>query len=162
MGSGIFYPIPGSVRGNIVVEAMFHEYYALLPTPLQLVVDGKIRELRSGGAHAVVADRALRRAGGGEYGDVIHLTIGFHPTAAFAGASFVEDIRSVGVNAVGLGLPWWEPGGGENHPDAVMTDQSVWIEGTQIVKSGRLVHPDSLVRKYLELETASHDLVPRE
>jgi hypothetical protein len=88
-----------------------------------------------------VAERALRRAGGGDFGRVIHFTVGFHPAARFAGASFIEDIRSPGANAIGLGVPWWEPGGGENHPDAVMTAQSIWVDGAQVVRDGTVVHP---------------------
>lgn len=138
MGSGIFYPVPDTVRGEIRVEATFHEFYGMLPQPMCLVVDGKIREIRDGGAHTPVMDRALRRAGGGDYGRVIHFTCGFHPAAQFTGASFIEDIRAMGANAIGLGVPWWEPGGGENHPDAVLSQQSLWIDGQQLVRDGML------------------------
>jgi len=155
MGSAIFYPVPETVRGEIVLEAMFHEFYTILPEPIRLTVDDKIRELRGGGAHRIVADRALRRAAGGDYGRIIHLTIGFHPAAQFVGASFVEDIRSVGANAIGLGLPWWEPGGGENHPDAVVTAQSVWIGGRQIVRDGLPVYPGDLQDKLQQLVAAA-------
>jgi len=141
MGSAIFYPEPDSVKGELFVDAMFHEFYSLLPKPMHLVVDGQIRALYDGGGQSVVAERALRRASGGDFGRIIHFTIGFHPAARFTGASFIEDIRSQGANAVGFGVPWWEPGGGENHPDAVMTAQSVWVGGVQIVRDGSIVHP---------------------
>jgi hypothetical protein len=59
----------------------------------------------------------------------------------------------VGANAIGLGLPQWAPGGGENHPDCVMKSQSMWIGGTQIVADGVIVGPP-------ELRSASVDLVP--
>ena len=62
--------------------------------------------------------------------------------ARFHGGSFIESIRAPGNNAVGLGIPWWEPGGGENHPDAVVTMQSMWIGGEQIVRDGVLVPPE--------------------
>lgn len=141
MGSGIFYPVPESVRGTIAIDAIFHEYYKVLPAPMLLVVDGNIRELRNAGADRAVTERALRRAGGGSFGRVIHLTYGFHPSAQFTGRSFIEDIRSTGSNAVGLGVPWWEPGGGENHPDAVMSSQSIWVDGELIVENGALTGP---------------------
>src|SRR6185295_9815709 len=89
-------------------------------------------------------ERALRRAGGGEYGYVIHFTHGLHPRARFTGRCFVEDMRVPGSNAVGLGLPWWQPGGGENHPDAVLSMQSVWIADRQVVADGALVAPAAL------------------
>lgn len=140
-GSAIFYPELDSVRGVIALEAIFHEFYTPLQTPLMLEIDGKIRSLKGAVSDTRVADRSLRRAGGGEYGHVIHLTVGLHPCARTTGHSFIEDIRTVGTNAIGLGLPWWVPGGGENHPDGVVNNQSLWIDGVQVVDQGRLVHP---------------------
>jgi hypothetical protein len=94
-----------------------------------------------------MAERSLRRAGGGDFGHVIHFTVGFHPAARFSGTSFIEDIRSPGANAVGLGVPWWEPGGGENHPDAIMTTQSLWVRGQQIIRDGMVIAPSGLADK---------------
>lgn len=155
MGSAVFYPVPETVRGEILIETMFHEYYTPLLDSIRLTVDGAIRTLRGGGAHRLLADRALRRAGGGDYGRIIHLSIGFHPAAQFAGRSFIEDIRAVGANAIGLGTPWWEPGGGENHPDGVVTDQSVWIDGRQIVRDGVLVHPTDVRKRFEDVSAAA-------
>ena len=137
--------MPGSVRGMLALDAIFHEYYALLPTPIRLAVDGDIREVRHVGDHAVMTERALRRAAKGCYGSVIHLTCGFHPAARFSGRSFIEDIRSAGSNAIGLGVPWWEPGGGENHPDGVVVRQCLWIDGEEIIREGRIVGPRELL-----------------
>lgn len=145
MGSCIFYPETESVRGTIALDAIFHEHYALTPEPIVLEVDGEIRAVRHARDHAAVTERALRRAAGnGGYGRVIHLTCGFHPAARFCGHSFVEDIRSTGANAIGLGIPWWEPGGGENHPDGVVASQSMWIENEQVVRDGRVIAPSAL------------------
>jgi 2,5-dihydroxypyridine 5,6-dioxygenase len=134
-GSAIFYPELESVQGRIVMEAVFHEYYSVPREPLVIEVDGKVRSV-SGDGDAIVMDRALRRAGGGEYGNVIHLTVGLNAAARMTGRSFIEDIRSVGCNAIGLGLPWWLPGGGENHPDGVVRQQSLWIEDELIIDKG--------------------------
>ena len=49
-----------------------------------------------------------------------------------------------GYNAIGLGLPFWVPGGGENHPDCVISMQSLWIEGRQILSDGVIVAPTHL------------------
>jgi 2,5-dihydroxypyridine 5,6-dioxygenase len=43
------------------------------------------------------------------------------------------------------------PGGGENHPDGVVTMQSMWIDGTPIVKDGALALPE-LARLEAQLE----------
>jgi hypothetical protein len=144
MGAGIYFPEPDSVQGDIFLDSIFHEYYVTPAKPIHLVVDGRIREIRHDGGQKVLTDRALRRAGGGDYGRVIHLTYGFHPSARYSGESFIEDIRSVGSNAVGLGTPWWEPGGGENHPDGVIATQSLWVDGEQIVDDGVIVGPSDL------------------
>ena len=108
-----------------------------LAEPAALVIDGRIREVTGGGADRAVLQRALRRAAGGEYGHVIHFTHGIHPAARMTGESFIEDMRAVGNNAVGLGIPFWLPGGGENHPDAILTEQSIWIDGRKIVERRR-------------------------
>jgi leucyl aminopeptidase (aminopeptidase T) len=141
-GSAIFYPELESVKGTIVLESIFHEYYTALREPLVMEVEGTVRSV-AGGSEAVVLDRSLRRAGGGKYGHVIHLTVGLNPGARMTGKSFVEDIRTVGCNAIGLGLPWWLPGGGENHPDGVVRRQSLWIGGELLVENGLPVagHP---------------------
>jgi 2,5-dihydroxypyridine 5,6-dioxygenase len=43
-----------------------------------------------------------------------------------------------------MGLPWWEPGGGENHPDGIVFDQSLWIDGELISERGRFSGPPHL------------------
>lgn len=144
MGSCIFYPEPETVRGVIALDAIFHEYYTLLPAPIRLHVEGDIRAIEHVRDHEIPTERALRRAAGGDYGRVIHLTCGFHPAARFCGRSFIEDIRAIGANAIGLGVPWWEPGGGENHPDGVVARQNLWIDGEQIVREGLIVGPADL------------------
>ena len=151
-GMVTIFPEPESVRGAIGVDAAFHEYYTAFAEPMTLGVDGKIHDISGGGSEREVMDRALRRAGGGDYGHVIHFTCGIHPAARFTGASFVEDARARGNDAVGLGIPFWQPGGGENHPDAVIKRQSIWIDGEQVVKDGAIVGPPDLAERAAQLE----------
>lgn len=140
-GAATLTPEIESVTGRLVLETVFHEFYTPLETPITLEVDGRIRSVAGGGAERATLERALMRAGGGQYGYIIHFTHGLHPSARFTGKCFVEDMRVVGSNAVGMGLPWWQPGGGENHPDAVLSMQSVWIDGQLVVADGMLVAP---------------------
>jgi hypothetical protein len=156
-GSSLLYPDPETVRGVIVVEAAFHEFYTHLPAPMRIEVDGKIRGVAASGTDRAVMERALKRAGKGDFGYVIHFTHGFHPAARFAGTSFIEDIRVAGNNAIGLGLPWWIPGGGENHPDAVVTRHSIWIDDELVVDDGRIVAPAHVAAAAREL----HACYPR-
>lgn len=152
-GSGVIYPETKSVRGTVVIDAAFHEYFALFNSQIRLEVDGQIRSISGGGGDLKVMDRALKRAGGGKYGSIIHFTHGFHPAARFHRGSFMESIRATGNNAIGFGIPWWEPGGGENHPDGVTTMQSMWIDNEQIVRDGAFV-PAELALLEAELSSA--------
>jgi 2,5-dihydroxypyridine 5,6-dioxygenase len=145
-GSCTMFPNPDSVRGVLNVVASFHEHYARFSEPAQLVIDGRIREVSGGGAARSAFQRALRRAAGRDYGHVIHFTNGIHPAARVTGESFIEDMRATGNNAVGLGTPFWLPGGGENHPDAILSQQSLWIDGRQVVQDGIIVDPPPLAR----------------
>jgi leucyl aminopeptidase (aminopeptidase T) len=151
-GSAVIYPEPQSVRGTLVVDAAFHEWHGILKSPIHITVDGRITELNGGDTDRAVMDRALRRASRGDYGSLIHFSHGFHPAARFTGRSFIEDIRVRGNNAIGLGIPWWEEGGGENHPDAVVTMQSMWIDGQQVVGDGAIVGPPELARLERQLD----------
>lgn len=153
-GTVLFVPELDSVKGRIVVETVFHEYYTPLREPMAFEVDGKIKSVSGGNTEQRVMDRALRRAGNGEYGHIVHFTAGYHPAARFTGQSFIEDQRVIGANAVGLGLPQWLPGGGENHPDCVMTGQSVWIGNDLIVDDGVFRGPPALVTAAQELQIA--------
>lgn len=135
-GSAVMYPELESVRGKIVIVAAMHDWYGKLNQSLTLEVDGQIKRILEEGPEAMVLDRALRRAGGGNYGHVIHFSYGFHPAARWRGDCFVEDIRTVGANAIGFGKPWWVEGGGENHPDGVLLRQNLWIDGRSIIREG--------------------------
>ncbi|KVE85510.1 hypothetical protein WI99_16705 [Burkholderia cepacia] len=151
MGSAVILPVPESVKGRIVVDAVFHEWYTPLRERLTIDVDGPISRLAGGGADHDVFDRALRRAGKGEWGSVIHFSHGFHPGARFTTRSFNEDIRVRGNDAVGFGTPWWEDGGGENHPDAVCVQHTFAIDGNEVVRDGRIVWPPELARAEAKL-----------
>ena len=150
-GTIVMLPEMESVRGTVVTGNMFHEYYTELAEPMTLKIDGRVQEVLGGGPENKVMQRALRRAGNGDFGYVVHFTCGFHPAARYTGKCFIEDQRVVGYNAIGLGLPFWVPGGGENHPDCVISMQSLWIDGRQILRDGVIVAPDNLVAMAAEL-----------
>lgn len=149
------YLVPGScsiapdidtVQGEIAVTSGFHEFYEEFRSPVRLRVNGRIVSVEGGGASLPPLRRAMLRAGGGSaYGSIIHFTHGMHPAARATGRSFIEDSRAVGSNAVGLGIPWWQPGGGENHPDVLMREHSVWVDGSPVIADGVIVGPPALV-----------------
>ena len=152
-GSAAFFPELESVKGQAVITSAFHEYYAPFITPLTITVDGQVREVSGGGNLRGAMDRSLKRAGGGEYGYVIHLTHGFHP-AVRSGLGLMEDIRTPGNDAIGLGRPWWEPGGGETHPDGIANMQSIWLDGDLVVEDGQFVNPPELAKLGADLQSA--------
>ena len=151
-GTVMVIPELETVKGTIVCESTFHEYYTKLDIPYRFTVDGKIKEVTGGGTELAAIKRSLKRAGNGEFGNIVHFTCGYHPAARMTGNSFIEDQRVLGCNAVGLGLPQWVEGGGENHPDCVMSEQSFWIDGEQIIDSGSIVGPADLADAASELE----------
>ena len=143
-GTVMVIPELETVKGTVITESTFHEYYTALEEPYRFEIDGKIQSVTGGGTELRAIRRSLKRAGNGEYGNIVHFTCGYHPAARFTGKSFIEDQRVIGCNAVGLGLPQWVEGGGENHPDCVMRDQSFWIDDTQIIDAGNIVSPPDL------------------
>ena len=139
--SALMFPEPESVYGEVVLETIFHEYYTRLQDLVTIHLEGGIKKVTGGGSERQALDRALLRACSGGFGSIIHFTYAYNPAVPFAAEVFLEDARALGNNAVGLGLPWWRPGGGENHPDGIMSMQSIWIDGVQVVKDGLLVGP---------------------
>ena len=131
-GTQSFYPVMDTVKGRIVIQALFDEYHRALREPITIEVDGKIKGFTGGGTEDRPSlARALRR---------------FHPGTMLTQRQFIEDIRLPGSNAIGMGLPWWEPGGGENHPDGIVFDQSLWVGDVQLVKDGDFVGPGRLAK----------------
>ena len=108
------YPEIESVKGIIVTAVGFHEHFIPFESPVRLDVEGKIRQVSGAGIERLTLDRALKRAGGGEYGHVIHFTYGMHPCARRTGLSFIEEIRVIGNNAVGTGRRRESP---RHHPE---------------------------------------------
>ncbi|HLW23205.1 MAG TPA: hypothetical protein VKT22_02455 [Steroidobacteraceae bacterium] len=152
-GAQSLYPVLSSVTGRIVLHALFDEHYRPLRRPITLAVDGRLEGFEGAAAEdRPCLERALRRAGGGEGVRLIHFTLAFHPGARNTGRHFIEDIRSLGTNAIGMGLPWWEQGGGENHPDGIVFDQSLWLDGEPVLEAGRIVGPPGLVPLIERLE----------
>lgn len=146
-GTQSLYPVPGTVEGRIVIQALFDEEYRRLRVPIAIDArGGSITGLEGGGADDRASfERALARAaGGGEFGGFVHFTFGFHPAARLTGDNFIEDIRLPGSNAIGMGLPWWTKGGGENHPDGIVLDQTLRIGDEVVAEGGRFRGPARL------------------
>lgn len=152
-GAQSLYPTKDSVRGRIIIQALFDEKYRRLRKPITIHADGVITDILGAAPedHASF-ERALKRANGqSALGTFVHFTYGFHPAARYSGEQFIEDIRLPGTNAIGMGLPWWEAGGGENHPDGVVLDQSLWIGDVQVLDQGHFTGPEILRNLHAKL-----------
>lgn len=149
-GAQSLYPVKNSVRGRIVIQGLFDEHYRTLRKPITITAEGTITGFTGAGVEDRQSfERALHRASGKDgLGTFVHFTYGFHPAARLTGDQFIEDIRLPGSNAIGMGLPWWELGGGENHPDGLVLDQSLWIGDLPVVEQGRFVGPSELRTLY--------------
>jgi leucyl aminopeptidase (aminopeptidase T) len=152
-GAQSLYPVKDSVHGRIVIQGLFDEHYRRLRKPITIHAAGRITGIEGAAPEDSASfERALRRASGeGTLGTFIHFTYGFHPAARLTGEQFIEDIRVPGTNAIGMGLPWWEPGGGENHPDGLVLDQSLWIDDLPLVDRGSFVGPEPLRKLHAAL-----------
>lgn len=151
-GCVMVMPDEDTVEGRVVFDAVFHEYYTALPNKITVEVEGRVRKVSGGLAESDVLERALLRATGGiDLGRFIHFTCGFHPAARFTGESFIEDQRLSGYSACGMGQPFWDEAGGENHPDAITCRTSHWIDDELIVDRGAFVGTDELGRLAREL-----------
>ncbi len=152
-GSAIFYPKLDSVEGIIILDAVFDEFYSHVSEKITIHIEqGKVRSSYSASSHRDLSiKRSLRRASADGMGNVIHLTVGLNPGAQLTGETFIEDIRTLGANAIGLGTPWWLPGGGENHPDGVVLNQNLFVDGVQIVESGRVMESCPFYDAYAEI-----------
>ncbi len=151
-GTVVFLPEIETVKGQFVTNVLLHEYYTTNCEPMTLILDGDVKEVIGGGPENKVLMRALQRAGKNNLGHVVHFTCGFHPTARYTGQCFIEDQRVVGYNAIGLGVPFWEPGGGENHPDTVIDMQSLWIDGEHILDEGTFVGNATMLKTFEKLQ----------
>jgi 2,5-dihydroxypyridine 5,6-dioxygenase len=156
-GAIVILPDIETVKGVVKLESIFNDdIYIQHSEPLSVELDGKVQKISGGGSEHDVWETALKKAGGGkDYGYIIHFTCGIHPAAKFTGTCFIEDQRVIGNNAVGLGLPFWIPGGGETHPDSHLTRQSIWVDGKQVVKDGAIIGPPPLTKAARKLEAAA-------
>ena len=151
-GTVVIIPELESVKGNVVSQVGFHEYYGEFSEPITFQIQGKVRDVIGGGPENKVMRRSLERAGNGDFGYVVHFSCGIHPAARYTGECFIEDQRVMGYDAVGLGLPPWVEGGGENHPDVIISMQSIEIDGKPVVKDGVIVGPARLVELSRKLQ----------
>src|SRR5690606_16301925 len=62
-GTQSFYPVADSVRGRVVLQALFDEDHRILRRPITILVEDRIRAIEGGAAEdRPRLERALRRA----------------------------------------------------------------------------------------------------
>ena len=151
-GTVMMLPEMESVRGSVVTRNMFHEYYTELAEPMTLEIDGQVKDVLGGGPDNKVMRRALARAGNGSSATSSTSPAAFIRRRAIRASASSRTSAWPATTPLGSGCRSGS-GGGENHPDCVISMQSMWIEGEQILRDGVIVAPAHLV-------TMAEDLRP--
>ena len=138
-----------SINGTIVFDGTITPPFGKVPeSPVTLIVEkGKIVRLEGGSAAkeyekwlASFEDEGMFR--------MAHIAYGFNPGATLSG-NICEDERVWGCTEWGIGYvsPLEAPPDGQNaksHTDGICLNSSVWIDGRQIMKEGKICDPELL------------------
>ncbi len=140
-------PQEESINGTIVIDGAFGPPKVTIPkTPISLTVKrGSITEI-NGQTEAQTLKNLLSSWKNENVYKVAHYTYGLNPgVLEYTGTSMLVDERLFGGHTFGFGYQGDIIGGkgvkAPSHFDAVCTYPNVWLDGTQIEKDGRWVHP---------------------
>ena len=139
-------PVFRSISGSVVFDGSVVPPVGLVKTPIRLhVEEGKIEKIE-GGKEAVEFEAWLKGFDDPHMLQMAHVCYGVNPGARLAG-NIVEDERVWGATEWGIGyvgpmLTGGEPIPAASHTDGICLNTSVWLDGEQIWKDGKSVHPD--------------------
>ena len=128
-GTVMVIPELDTVKGTVVCESTFHEYYTTLEEPYRFEVDGEIQSVTGGGTELAAIDRSLKRAGNGNYGNIVHFHLRLSPGGPVLRANPSSRISGwVGCNAGGARPPtmdrrWWRKPSRLRDARAVLLDR---------------------------------------
>ena len=141
-------PVEESIEGEIVFDGSFHGGgsmdLGILRSPIKFVVEkGKIVDI-VGREEARQVKEWLAELGDERMYRLVHTCYGFNPGAKLTGKC-TEDERIWGCTQWGFGYQAgvFEGALGDavTHGDGVCLNSSVWLDGTQILDEGKVVHP---------------------
>ena len=144
-------PIFETINGVIVFDGSVYPPIGLLQTPIKLHVEkGKIVKIE-GGKDAQQLETWLNKFNDENMFLMAHISYSFNPGAKLTG-DIVEDERVWGSTEWGIGnigprLVPDIPGGvpAPSHTDGICLNSSVWLDGRQIMDTGKVIYPESLV-----------------
>jgi len=133
-----------TINGTIVFDGAIDPPLRMLREPVVLHIQrGRVIDIE-GGAEAVEFKRWLENLNDPNMFRLAHICYGFNPGAKLTG-NIVEDERIWGCTEWGLGYQSKEdapPDGimAVSHTDGICLNSSVWLDGTQLLDNGNVVH----------------------
>lgn len=134
----------GTVNGTIVFDgSVTPPFGRIVSEPIRLTVKNSKIEKIEGGSDATVFEKWLKSFNDEGMLKMAHMAYGFNPGAQLTG-NVVEDERIWGCTEWGIGFVSAEeaPPKGQNaisHSDGICLNTSVWLDGKQILKDGKIV-----------------------
>jgi leucyl aminopeptidase (aminopeptidase T) len=143
-------PVEETIEGTIVVDGEIWPpgEIGILDEPVELVIEqGSIKQVK-GKARAETYQRWLAGFGDPNLYRMAHYAYGFNPGVSKLTGRIVEDERVFGSITFGFGSLATRKAA--SHTDCVVMRPTILIDGVEIERAGKYVHPD-LVRLCREL-----------
>ena len=134
----------GTVNGTIVFDgSVTPPFGRIVSEPIRLTVKNSKIEKIEGGSDAAVFEKCLKSFNDEGMLKMAHMAYVFNPGAQLTG-NVVEDERIWGCTEWGIGFVSAEeaPPKGQNaisHSDGICLNTSIWLDGKQILKDGKIV-----------------------
>ena len=133
----------GTVNGTIVFGSVTPPFGRIVSEPIRQTVKNSKIEKIEGGSDAAVFEKWLKSFNDEGMLKMAHMAYGFNPGAQLTG-NVVEDERIWGCTEWGIGFVSAEeaPPKGQNaisHSDGICLNTSIWLDGKQILKDGKIV-----------------------
>jgi leucyl aminopeptidase (aminopeptidase T) len=141
-GQVVWLPEEESVEGTIVVDGVLWppDAIGVVRDPVRLRVEcGRITEIEGGAEARLLADW-LDGLGDPTMRRIAHLTYGFNPGVTRFSGRIAEDERVFGAFDFGFG--GWMDRPAPSHFDGVITAPTIAVDGVEIERGGRFVHPE--------------------
>ncbi len=141
-----FIPRFDSIEGTLVFDGTISPPCGFLNEPVRLEVKGGVVQRIDGDRQADELSAWLEAFDDPNMFRVAHGCYGFNPGARLSG-NVLEDERVWGCTEWGLGYLSWvdaPPNGipAKSHCDGICLNSSVWLDGSQLLEKGVVVHPD--------------------
>lgn len=140
--SVVSYPFDLSTgNGKIIMDpgdALLHLAY-LLRDPIEMTVQGsKILDIKGGVDAEVLEKKWFSRWNDPQQNELLHMDFGCDHRAELLPGVFAPMEWESYAGGVLFGF------GPNTHMDVMLANQNVWLDETQIIKNGQIIHPDLL------------------